>query len=90
MMFIVAKLVTRREIPRDMIHPDGHATMARADIVKDVFFDEANAAAEAQRLAALKPGTSYTVLKISQVFEAQQPTIITKVLNNSGELVHGE
>ena len=48
---------------------------------------QANAAQAARALASKYPGELFAVMKVDLIFEAKQPEIMEKALNDQGEIV---
>lgn len=69
--------------------PDGKGAEAIATdrIIKKFYRSERHAKAAAQELAKKYPGEVFGVFAASSLYEAKQPEVMEKVLNESGEIV---
>lgn len=69
--------------------PDGHGAeqFVPDRIVKKFYRNERQAKAAAQALAKKFPGEVFGVFSPSSLYEAKQPEIMEKVLNEAGEIV---
>jgi len=88
--WIVMRMPTFREDVEDMVRRnrlESKIKLDREDIPKDFFISEEYARRYCVELASENPMKAYAVMQINTILETGEPSVVTKRINESGELV---
>lgn len=87
MSAIVVQLFNNPDDPRLPRNVSGNLTLGVKDRPTVLYGSAEAAEQEAQRLAKTHPQVQYAVMTIHKVYETTDPKVLTKILNEAGELV---
>lgn len=87
MTFLVVQLITPGDGDVRPRHPNGNVVLPSKDRPTVLYGSSSEAETEAVSLAKQNPQKQYAVMTIHKVYETTDPKVLTKILNESGELV---